>query len=98
VLISELLDNHQGALKEKEGEIAELRRQVEGLSAAGEAATRRLAGSRQIWTVKCRLTGVRKKSWSSLKDSHGRRRPCWLSYLTFKGASEERLEIVDEVF
>ena len=42
VLISELLDEHRDALKAKEGEVADLYRGMEELSAAGQVATKEI--------------------------------------------------------
>ena len=43
VLISELLDEHRDALKAKEGEVADLCRGKEELSAAGKAVTEEIS-------------------------------------------------------
>ena len=39
VLLSELLDDHQNALKAREGEVSDLCRRMKELSATGQAAT-----------------------------------------------------------
>ena len=43
MLISELLDDHRESLKEKEGKIFDLYRQMEELSTAGKAATEKIS-------------------------------------------------------
>ena len=43
VLISELLNNHRDTLKAKEGEVTDLRREMEGLSVAGKTVTKEIS-------------------------------------------------------
>ena len=52
MLISELLDDHREALKEKDGEVADLHRRMEEFSAAEKVVNGRSVGSEQIWTTK----------------------------------------------
>ena len=43
MLIFELLDDQREALKEKDGEVADLRRRIEELSVAEKAATEKIS-------------------------------------------------------
>jgi len=59
VLILELLDKHRDALKVKKGEVADLHREMEELSAAGQVATKEI---RQLKEDLCREVKTR-SSW-----------------------------------
>ena len=43
MLLSELQDDHMDALKARKGEVADLRREMEELSAAGKAVTEKIS-------------------------------------------------------
>ena len=49
VLLSELLDDHRDALKEREGEVSDLRQGMEELNAAGKAATEEISRLKVDW-------------------------------------------------
>ena len=52
VLIVELLDDHRDALKAKEGEVVDMRQEMEELSAARRRGLRRSVGSKRICTTR----------------------------------------------
>ena len=67
MLISKLLDDHRDALKAKEGEVADLRQEVEELSAMGKVATEEISWHKVYLDHKAMVRSSREKKVAQLR-------------------------------